>query len=167
MIIKLNHGKFTEIDDEDWEKVKDFKWYAQKEKSGFNKFYATTGILKEKNERKYYSTMQMQRFLLNPQKGMICDHIDGNPLNNKRNNLRICTIAQNAHNIKWNKRNKSGYKGVLWDKNRKKWMCQIVVKKIPLKMGRFKNIGEAALAYNTAAKQYYGEFASLNKIGSA
>jgi hypothetical protein len=97
--------------------------------------------------------------------GIRCvDHKNGNGLDNRRCNIREASLADNQHNMRLSIRNKSGYKGVCWDKYAKKWRAMIGVK------GRLKNLGsfttpqEAAAAYNNAATSLYGEFSRLNKI---
>ena len=92
------------------------------------------------------------------------DHHDGNTLNNLEDNLRICTFAQNSHNGKIRINNTSGWKGVYWHKNTKKWMALIIVNYKPIFLGYFDIKEDAAKAYNNAATKYFGEFARLNII---
>lgn len=89
------------------------------------------------------------------------DHIDGNRTNNNIENLRPATLNQNARNCKVPSHNTSGHKGVCWDKNRCKWMAYITINNKFKSLGRFDNIEDAAEAYKTAAKQYFGEFARI------
>lgn len=92
---------------------------------------------------------------------MFSDHINGNKLDNRRCNLRICTPHQN--NL--NRPNVTGkYKGVYWCKRLKKWMAQIMIGERNKYVGSFPNEEEAAFAYNEAAKKYHGEFARLNVL---
>ena len=92
------------------------------------------------------------------------DHKDGNKLNCLDDNLRICTYAQNNQNKDKLKTNTSGYKGVHWHKDTKKWQAQISINCKLRWLGNFDKIEDAAKAYNVAASQYYGEFAKLNNI---
>lgn len=90
------------------------------------------------------------------------DHIDGNKLNNQRNNLRSATSSQNAINSKKPKNNTSGYKGVSWSKKSKKWRAQICFEGKQIHLGFFDDSKDAANAYDKAALKYFGEFARLN-----
>lgn len=97
------------------------------------------------------------------------DHIDHNPRNNHLDNLRAAT---NQQNNAWRSRapngnNTSGYTGVFWDKSRGKWMAAIGYNCKFKNLGRFKCKHEAAAAYNTAARELFGEFAFQNEIKEA
>ncbi len=92
------------------------------------------------------------------------DHIDGNKLNNRISNLRLCTPRQNMGNQSKAKKNTSGYKGVYWSKTRRKWIAQIKKKPITVNLGAFETPQEAALAYDRAAIAHFGEFARANII---
>ena len=94
----------------------------------------------------------------------ILDHIDGNKLNNNINNLRPATHAQNCRNAKIPKTNTSGYKGVTWDKENKKWMVQISVNGKNKKIGRFFDLELAGLAAEEARNKYHKEFANHGKV---
>lgn len=90
------------------------------------------------------------------------DHIDGNQLNHRKNNLRESTNTQNCRNCKISKNNTSGYKGVIFRKDTKKWQGQIMVNRKHKSLGSYKNKIDAAKAYNDAALKYFGEFARIN-----
>lgn len=146
-----NVKNHTIIDVEDYDKIKNFKWSL----NGMG--YVTC-------DKKKKESFRLHRIIL----GLFVndkslDHIDGNPLNNRKSNLRICTQQQNMHNMKKPKTNTSGYKGVSWDKIQNKWIACIWLHK-SIHLGRFKNKIDGAIAYNTAAIQYFGEFARLNHI---
>lgn len=121
-----------------------------------NTLYAYCAILK----KKFY----LHRLIMNPRPDEYIDHINGDGLDNRKCNLRICTNSQNNANKGKQKNNKSGYKGVSWDKTRNKWKADIMVNKKTIYLGRFNVINDAARAYNNAAVKYFGEFARLNDV---
>lgn len=91
----------------------------------------------------------------------LIDHLDGNPHNNKFQNLRLATSRQNQCNQKRRTDNTSGLKGVTWDKSRGKWAAGIQVKGKHIFLGRHKTKEEAYAAYCEAARKLHGEFARL------
>lgn len=90
------------------------------------------------------------------------DHIDGNPLNNRRANLRPATSAQNKRNSRVYANNASGYKGVFWDKWGRRWRAQIRENGHIRHIGYFYSRIDAAHAYDDAARRLYGPYAALN-----
>jgi len=94
--------------------------------------------------------------------GLTRDHKNRNGLDNRRNNLRICTRSQNQYNRAKQLNNTSGFKGVCWVPRRNKWRVDITVDKKRISLGYFSDVIEAALAYDRAALLYHGEFAQLN-----
>ena len=105
--IPLTQGKFSIVDDEDFPLLSQFKWYAHLE-HGY--FYATRASSRDKVTGKQ-KVISMSRFIMNAPKGMLVDHKNGDTLDNRRKNLRICTHAENGRNrTKIN--NKHGFKGL-------------------------------------------------------
>lgn len=147
--------KIVLIDDEDYDKIKDFRWRVNLDKrSGV--FYVRTGRIK---------VICLHRYLLNCPKNMVVDHKNHNGLDNKKINLRICTNAENSKNKEKYKRGAtSKYKGVHWGKDRNKWRASIKSDNRVIMIGQFDDEKKAAEAYNEAAIKYHGEFANLNKI---
>ena len=94
--------------------------------------------------------------------GMQTDHIDHNGLDNQRENLRICTVAENQRNRKADSDNASGFKGVCFSRKRHKWYAQITVDRKNMHLGSFDSPEEAARFYDLAALAYHGEFARTN-----
>ena len=152
--IKLTQGKYAIVDDEDFAYLNQWKWYFN------NKGYA----VKNNWENKKWKTIYMHRLIMNTLKKMETDHINGNKLDNRRCNLRICTKSQNQINSNVNIKNSSGYKGVCWHKDRNKWQVQIEFNGKKYYLGYFVDKIGAAKAYNQKAKELFGEFAYLNKV---
>jgi hypothetical protein len=156
--IKLTQGKYALVDDADFDALIGFKWCAYR--SG-KTFYA------KRNERLPNGKLKdvdMHRILMGSPVGMLVDHIDGDGLNNQRANLRVCTHAQNLRNRALPKNNKSGYRGVCWDKRINKWKASISCEGKNYNLGHFTAVEDAGIAYNKAAAELFGEFAFLNKI---
>ena len=153
--IPLTQGLYVLVDDEDFEYLNQWNWYAHKQG---NTYYAkrTTG--------KDYKVIivHMHRVISNVPTNKIVDHVDGNGLNNQKDNLRVCNKAQNGMNRPKQNNNTSGYKGVGWDKSRNKWKAQITLDGKNRLIGRFENLQDAARAYNNEAVKLHGEFAHLN-----
>jgi len=151
-LIPLTQGKFAIVHAEDYEWLSQYKWCALKTHD--NKFYAV--------RRKNNKTIIMHRQIMNAPAGLVVDHIDGNGLNNRRTNLRICTQAQNIHNSRPRRNRSSKYKGVFWNKTNKKWIVTIHKGDKRIYLGGFDDEIEAALAYDRKATELFGEFAYLN-----
>lgn len=149
--IELTQGMVALVDDDDYDRLMACgSWhygqgYARRE---FRANGKRKGVL-------------MHRFIVGEPDGLIIDHIDGDPLNNQRANLRLCTHSQNVRNQKSPHSNsKSGVKGVYWSVARGKWQADIRVNGKTIHLGRFTELLEAAEAYNAASAKYHGEFGS-------
>jgi hypothetical protein len=153
-IMLANSDKYTIVDDEDYEKFKDYPW--RKSQHG----YAI--ICKYVNKRS--KTFHLHRWIMNAPEGLYVDHINGDPLDNRKENLRLVTHSQNMFNVKTYVTNKSGYRGVSWHSLRSKWRARINYKGTEIHIGLFESKEEAALAYNKKAQEMYGEYARLNVI---
>lgn len=94
-------------------------------------------------------------------KGEQVDHINGNALDNRRENLRLAIGSQNNYNSRRYKNNTTGYKGVYFIKARRRWAAHIQVEGKNIYLGYFKTPEDAYVAYCEAAKKYFGEFARL------
>ena len=100
--------------------------------------------------------------MLNGEKGgPVVDHIDGDKLNNRRANLRLCSQADNTRNTRLGRNNTSGAKGVSLDVNGK-WRARIWKDRKEIRIGTFDTVEEALAAYDKAAAELHGQFASPN-----
>jgi hypothetical protein len=97
---------------------------------------------------------------MNCKNGLQVDHVNGDKLDNRKDNLRICNGTQNQGNMKIPKHNTSGIKGVSWHKATKKWVANIRINKKPKYLGSFSSKLDAKEIYTKFAKQYFGEFYS-------
>jgi len=93
---------------------------------------------------------------------LVCDHVNHDGLNNRKKNLRNCTLTQNNANSRPSKNSSSKYKGVSWNKSRRKWAAFIKKNGAQLHLGYFYDETSAAHAYDRAARKYHAEFANLN-----
>lgn len=106
----------------------------------------------------------MHRFLLHPNESQEVDHINHNPSDNRRENLRIVSTAQNQMNTVINKNNTSGIKGVNWDKGCNKWRVRISVNGERLTLGYYNTLEEAAQVRHDAELKYFGEYRYIKSI---
>lgn len=104
----------------------------------------------------------IQNLILKPSAGMVVDHINSNPHDNRRINLRECTPKQNSKNRQKRPDNKSGYIGVSWKTKNRKWVAQYVQGKTRKHIGLFDSAEEAAIARDNFVHIEYGGFAKLN-----
>ena len=154
--IPLTQGKFAIVDPDDFLRLSKRNWYAVK---GCSTFYAVGTVFKEGKGHR----LPMHREVLRVADDMFVDHINHNGLDNRKANLRPATSAQNTYNRK----KRSGYKGVSFDKNRGLWRASIACCGKREFLGHFGDKREAAKAYDRAAIQYHGQFASLNFPGKS
>jgi hypothetical protein len=158
--IQLTQGQTAIIDDEDIALTRKYKWCVQKVKSG--DYYAITNYRDENGKK---ARLYLHRLLMNPPEGLVVDHKDGNTLDNRRSNLRVCTHSQNlaAGRITGKRKSYTQYRGVTYQpKGKRHWQASIK------NGGKYKYLGvfdtelEAAHARDEAALELLGEFAVLN-----
>lgn len=148
--IPLTKGEFATVDDADFERLSEFKWYLSR--NG----YAVTKPGKK--------TIYMHRMVANAPDGVDVDHINSNRLFNTRKNLRHCSRSQNMGNRGKQINNSTGYKGVFRSKVTEKFRAQIRVKSKSIHLGLFDTPELAAQAYNDAAIKHFGKFAHINHL---
>ena len=151
-LIQLTQGQFAMVDDEDFEELNQFKWYA----NSSNKYFRAIRNIRINGK---YTTVKLHRVIMSAQKGDIIDHIDGDTLNNQRSNLRFCTNSQNQHNSKIRSNNKSGFKGV--HLSRKGFRAEIRLNGKVIYLGRRSTAEEAHELYKEASEKYHGDFGRL------
>lgn len=139
------------LDDGDVHLVDGLRWRARK---SFNTYYA------ESEHRHGKPAVMMHRVIIVASKGVLVDHRDGNGLHNFRNNLRICSNAQNQMNRRV-ATGSSGLKGV--GRHRGKWQARITVDGRERYLGLFDDLIDASTAYDEAATNLFGSFAAVNR----
>lgn len=155
--IALTQGKNALVDDEDFEKLNQYKWYASNERG---KWYAARRIPTINDKRKI---VRMHRIIMNAPHGVQVDHRNNNGLFNCRENLRLCSNQQNGFNKKNpRKDNKLGIKGVCFNKNLNKFHARIMINGKGIHLGYYNVLGDADSAYRIAEEKYFGEFARCN-----
>jgi hypothetical protein len=162
--IPLTQGKVATVDDADFDRVNAFKWYAYKDR---NTWYARRSVPSEKAGGRFSAAVLMHRFILGAAKGQPVDHINGDGLDNRRQNIRVCSSKDNARNSKRSLANTSGKKGVHWDAAAGRWRARICVDRKLIYVGSFRDLDAAAAAYDAAAVKYFGQYAKTNSQDAA
>lgn len=140
---------FTVVDADDFEQFGGVTWTALRTKN--------KGTYVRRKSGKHGESLALHRLILGCKNGDVVDHIDGNPLNNRRSNLRIVTPAQNAINKKMSVRNTSGFRGVSRNKYGR-WVAQINIGGKRKGLGYFDSPELAHASYERAAAEQYGDF---------
>lgn len=153
--IKLSQGKAALVDDEDFEYLNQWQWYAHNHK---HTFYARRHQLKIEGDKKI---IYLHRFIMNATDKSEIDHIDHNGLNCQKSNLRFCTRSKNQMNRSLSPNHSSKYKGVTWFKRDNKWRAYIKIGR-QIHLGYFDNEIDAAKEYDKKAIELFGEFANIN-----
>ncbi|WP_298833805.1 HNH endonuclease [uncultured Planococcus sp.] len=154
--IPLTQGKVAIIDAEDYALVSKYKWCFSSSIGYAVSRHYVDGIKKP---------LLLHRLIMNAPAHLVTDHINRIPLDNRKQNLRLCTKAENNRNMPVNrKNNKSGYKGVYFSKARSKWVANIRKDDKSIYLGIFESKNDAARMYNFWAVDMFGEYANLNII---
>lgn len=148
MIYKIKKYEII-IDDEDFDKINKYRWACSIHKKGRIYFYARP------------ENISMHRLIMGFPNGMDVDHINSNWLDNRKSNLRICSRSQNNYNNRMSIRNRSGLKGVCWDKEHGKWRAQIKIGNKQKYLGLFKNKEDAWKVYKKEVIEVRGEYVNL------
>jgi hypothetical protein len=156
-LIPLTRGMFAVIDESDIPMVASYLWCVVGDPR--YTLYAATCIAGR--------NMRLHRMITSAPDGMFVDHINGNGLDNRKQNLRLCTRNQNMHNRRKVVGGVHKYKGLCFIPWSRRWTARIYYLSKPIHLGTFDTEAEAASAYNDAAKRYFGEFARLNQLQEA
>lgn len=145
--ISLGNNQFAIVDDEDFELISKFKWHIQPSSNG-REGYAVTKI-------------RMHRIITNAPHGAMVDHINGDSLDNRRCNLRLCTNAQNQQNTE-GRGGTSRHKGVSFNKKSGKWLAAFLFEGRRYYCGLWDDEDDAARAVDKKRGEVCGTFASKN-----
>ena len=155
MLMKLAGGEFCLIDDEDYPLIRDIKWFASYHYYKHEKKWPAR--VSGRNENK---TILLHRLITNAPDLIVVDHINRNPLDNRKCNLRLTTNDKNLVNRRIASHNKCGVKGVYFEKSRRKWVAHITFGKKRILIGRYADLKSAEAARILAAKKIHGELFS-------
>lgn len=151
--IILGNNLTAQVDDDDYIYLNQWKWYIHKSRTSQ---YAARRITIKGIRKRIF----MHNVIMNPRKGVKVEHININGLDNQRSNLRFATHAQNC--INYHRTNKTGYRGVSYDKKNNMFRARISINDRRKHLGYFNNPIEAAKKHDHAALKYQGEFAIIN-----
>ena len=149
--IALSNGSFAIVDDNDYDLVAKCFWSVTS--GGY-----VSGSIKTNIGRRQ---IRIHRLITGAPPHMDVDHINGDKLDNRRSNLRVCTTSQNSANQGVRSNNTSGYKGV-YRSDEGYWRAQITVRRVKLNLGTYRTKTEAARAYDAACLKHFGEYARPN-----
>ena len=152
--IRLNKERVALVDDEDFEWLNQWKWSWKPDRYGG---YATRTQLSPVRR-----LISMSRLIMGEPEGLEVDHINQNKLDNRKENLRICTTLENQRNKNITKYNKTGFKGVSEYPRYSCYRARINVDGKEHFLGNFKDKESAAREYDKNAKKFFGKFAVLN-----
>lgn len=150
-------GRIALIDAEKFELISKYRWFVdvRKYSGGHEGFYAVTYFWSHGVKKKLYMHQLIVPY------GEI-DHKNHNGLDNRKSNLRACTSGQNKQNLRPRLGGSSQYKGVSWSKQKERWRARIKMDGVEKHLGFHRDEVEAAVAYDRAAIQMFGEYAHLN-----
>jgi hypothetical protein len=152
--VALTQGRVALVDRADLETIAEHRWYAARQ---HRTWYAQRIIHLPDGSR---TSLKMHRLIF-PGSEQV-DHVNGNGLDNRNANLRGATAAENNHNACKRLDNTSGFKGVYWNTRDRRWRARIEVSGRKIHLGCHDDLEEAARAYDAAARERFGAFASLN-----
>lgn len=148
----LGTGRYAIVDDEDYQILGSFKWYIN----------SVGYACRSRQTNNGHHNQTLHSTILEPVKGMVIDHINGDKLDNRKENLRVCTISENTQNQRKRPYLSSKYLGVRWHKRDKVWIAKIAKDGKGIHLGTFRQEELAARMYDSFAKKLYGKDAKVN-----
>lgn len=153
-MIPLTRNQVAIVDDADYALVAPYRWHCMAKGYAARRLRVCEGS----------AIVLMHRIIMQAPTDLQIDHINGNKLDNRRSNLRLVTNQQNRFNQRPRKDNKTGYKGVCWNRRVGKFCAQIHHNHTNMLIGHYSTAIEAAHAYNRKAAELFGEYAYLNEV---
>lgn len=150
--IELTQGQFALVDDWRFEELSQWKWHAQWSPNT-NSFYA----VRNDGKSPFRQDIRMHNYIMKTPKGLMCDHINHNTLDNQVRNLRNVTHSQNGMNRRVHKNNKLGEKNISIEHGKYHVHVQLNNKKVFHK--RYSTLEEAIVARDAALRKYHGKYA--------
>lgn len=163
--IPLTQGRVALVDDEDFDRLSRHKWYAYRQ-PGTETYYATRTRPRSEGKK---GLVYMHREILGATRGQVIHHMNGDGTDNRRANIRFCTVRENNQGSRKKYKGTSRYRGVHWSSRREKWAAEIRGgavrpdgRRQRVNLGDYASEQDAAIAYDRAAVRLFGEFASTN-----
>ena len=157
MVVYSTHAEVILCDKYGCEKARALIDLGDIEKVGKYRWYAT-----EKGYVKSQNNLRLHRLVMNATEDYLVDHINRNPLDNRKSNLRMCTQAENSRNVGVSQANTTGFKGVYFEKLNNKYRARIKYNGKRISLGCYENAVDAAIAYDKKAIELFGDFAYTN-----
>ena len=155
--IPLTQGRFALIDDDDFDKVVAYRsWHAVESRGTF---YARTNVHCKDG---HWTLLPMHRLIMGVSGNLQVDHKNGDGLDNRKENLRVCTQGENAKNRRRSSLSTSPFKGVSFRKRERRWVARVNSNGKRLWLGMYSTAEEAARVYDAKAREVYGAFARTN-----
>jgi hypothetical protein len=155
--IVISNGSTVLVDDKDFEALSQYKWTAHVNRT------TCYAIRRQRiSEDRPGSIVYMHRQIMCPMEGMVVDHINKDGLDNRRENLRICSQTENLRNQRPRSNKRSKFKGVSWNENDMAYHSRLQFGGRGVWLGMYKSEVDAAKAYDAGAIHYYGKYALTN-----
>lgn len=156
--ISLTQGQFTTVDDADFETLSKFKWY----------YHQGRAVRKPRAiERRRIGFVWMHREIVKPTKNKVVDHINGNTLDNRRENLRECTRSQNQWNKRLRIKSTTGMKNIYWNSKKKRYIVSFQKYGKKHQYGQFSELDKAIKSRNEAALVIHEGFNQVLEVSTS
>ncbi len=161
-MVPVGKSRFALVSPEDEHLVRDLRWYASERRTGCCYAIRDRVPLRcEETGAVNIGTLYMHRLIIGASRGQVVDHINGDGLDNRRENLRLASRSQNAAHSPRRARPASGFRGVYYA-GPHRWKVVVTYNRADIRGGTFDCKLEAARKYDEMAREFFGEFAVLN-----